>query len=377
MEALHPFLRSFCALVALLLSAAAGCGPTAEELAAVDFRPAPDTVFPVSTPEEQGLDPALLARLYFDAERLPTTYGLLVFANGRLVAEGYFHGGSREQQVNVHSVTKSITSTLVGIALEEGCLDSLDQPMMASFPELADRVTDPRLNAVTLRQMLQMRAGYPWEESSGELFQVLMTGFRPSTLVEIPLVRDPGSGFDYSNLTSHAIGMMLARECGPDLRTYAMERLFGPLGIEPGFWQQDWEGYYLGFSDVDLSAVDLAKFGLLVRNRGVVDSTRIVPAAWFDEALAVHSTEAWKHRVGGNWQDNGYGYQWWSIRAGSHRYHLAWGHGGQQIALVDDPDVVVVLLVDPLHLQHGGGPWKVEKGNLNLVADFVASLQAS
>ena len=74
------------------------------------------------------------------------------------------------------------------------------------------------------------------------------------------------------------------------------------------------------------------------------------------------------------YDDNGYGYQWWSIRAGDYRYSLAWGHGGQQIALIDDLDMVIVLTADPLHLQWGDKPWRLEKGNLNLIADFVASL---
>jgi hypothetical protein len=82
----------------------------------------------------------------------------------------------------------------------------------------------------------------------------------------------------------------------------------------------------------------------------------------------------WKIGVGGNWEDNGYGYQWWSVGAGDYRYNLAWGHGGQQIALLEPLDMMIVLLADPLHLQHGGGPWEIEKANLNLVADFVASL---
>jgi hypothetical protein len=75
-----------------------------------------------------------------------------------------------------------------------------------------------------------------------------------------------------------------------------------------------------------------------------------------------------------NWDDSGHGYQWWSLRAGDYRYSLAWGHGGQQIALLDDLDMVIVAVIDPLYGQHGDEPWSLEKGNLNLVADFVVSL---
>ena len=92
------------------------------------------------------------------------------------------------------------------------------------------------------------------------------------------------------------------------------------------------------------------------------------------DSLASYSDRAWRFRVGPNWGDPHYGYQWWTITAGAHRYNLAWGHGGQQIALVHALDLVVVVTSDPLWRQHGGGPRQREKANLNLVADFVAKL---
>ncbi|MGD2079415.1 MAG: serine hydrolase, partial [Chloroflexota bacterium] len=297
-------------LVLLLL---AGCGgPSAEELNAVDYTPESSDQWQISTPEAQGLDPALVAEMYYNASELESIYSLLLFKNGYLVAEDYFNGGSAEQNVNIHSVTKSITSALVGIALEQGCLTNLDQKMMDFFPEFADEITDPRKNEITLRQMLQMRAGYPWEESTGELLDLLFSGFHTSTLVDVPLVRDPGSDFDYSNLTSHLIGIIVARACESDLKSFAQEYLFSPLGIEPQFWQVDWDGNYLGFSDVHLSASDMAKFGLMYLNGGEYEGEQIVPADWTHDSRQIYSEDAWKIRVGRNWDDNGYGYQWWS-----------------------------------------------------------------
>jgi CubicO group peptidase (beta-lactamase class C family) len=358
----------------LILANLVGCGPRARDLEAVDYTPLPGEDWPVSTPAEQGLDPTLVARLYYDATEVETLQALLVIKNGYLIAEGYLHGGSVEQKTNVQSVTKSYTSASVGIALEQGCLSSVDQRMIEFFPELADRITDERKKQITLRQMLQMRAGYPWEESTAELFEVLYTGFRPSTLVDIPLAYDPGTKFDYSNLTSHLLGIVVARACGTDLRSYAQEHLLSPLDTEVGFWQKDWEGYYLGYAEMHLAARDMAKFGLMYLNDGTYQGNQIVPAEWVRESLQTYSENAWRYRVGRNFRDIGYGYQWWSVRAGKHRYNLAWGHGGQQIALLDDLDMVVVVKADPLYRQHGDRPWKLEKANLNLVADFIASL---
>lgn len=361
-------------LVLVLLIALVACGPSAEQLAAVDYTPQTEGEWQISTPQAQGLDADAVAKLYYNASKLETIYSLLVFKNGTLVAEDYFHGGSIDQDVNIHSVTKSFTSALVGIALQEGCLTSLDERMMQFFPEFAVRVKDPRKREITIREMLEMRAGYPWEESNAQLFDLLYNGFRPSNLIDVPLARDPGSDFDYSNLTSHLLGMVVARACETDLDLYAQQRLFDPLGIEPEFWQVDWEGNTLGYSDLYLSPRDLAKFGLMYLDDGAYKGEQIVPAEWVHDSLQIYSQNAWKIRVGRNWSDNGYGYQWWSVQAGNYRYNLAWGHGGQQIALQDDLDMVVIVTVDPLHLQWGDKPWKLEKANLNLVADFVASL---
>ncbi len=340
----------------------------------VDYTPVAENDWHVSKPETQGLEAELVSRLYFNAAKVKTIYSLLVIKNGFLVAEHYFHGGSIEQKARMQSATKSFTSALVGIALEQGCLTSPDQKMMDFFPELASQINDPRKNQITIRHLLQMRAGFPWEESNDELFTLLYTGFRPATLLAVPLVRDPGTGFDYSNLSSHILAMIIARACGTDLKSFAQEHLFGPLDMQPGEWIQDWEGYYNGHADLYMSARDMAKLGLLYLNDGRHAGEQIVPADWVRESLQSYTQDAWYYRVGKNFKDVGYGYQWWSVHSGAFRYNLAWGHGGQQIAILKDLNLVVVVTADPLHGQHGGGPWRHEKANLNLVADFMASL---
>jgi CubicO group peptidase (beta-lactamase class C family) len=130
----------------------------------------------------------------------------------------------------------------------------------------------------------------------------------------------------------------------------------------------------MGHGEIHSTARDLAKFGLLYLNGGEYEGTQIIPADWVHDSLRTYSEDAWTTRVGRSFRDIGYGYQWWSVRAGDHRYALAWGHGGQQIVLVAEFDMVIVVTADPPYLQHGDGSWRHEKANLNLVADFVASL---
>jgi CubicO group peptidase (beta-lactamase class C family) len=366
--------RARAAAVLVLAGALAASCTSTRELASVDYVPRPGNDWPVSTPEAQGLDSSLVAALYGRAAGLETIHALLLVKDGHLIGEAYFNGGSVEEEARLQSVTKSFTSALAGIAFERGCLTSLDQKMVDFFPELAGRIQDPRKRQITIEQMLQMRAGFPWEESTRELFDLLYRGFRPATLLEVRLVRDPGTGMEYSNLTSHLLGIVVARACSTDLRTFGQRYLFGPIGVEPGKWIRDWEGNYNGHADLYMTARDAARFGLLYADRGAWKGRQIVPRAWVERSLRTYSEHAWKIPIGRNFADMGYGYQWWSARAGRHRFHFAWGHGGQQIALVDGFDLVIVVTADPLFGQHGGGPWKYEKANLNLVGDFIASL---
>jgi CubicO group peptidase (beta-lactamase class C family) len=271
-------------------------------------------------------------------------------------------------------VTKSFTSALAGIALDQGYLTGVDQKMMDFFPELEDKVTDPRKFDITLKYLLEMLAGYPWEKSTDELFKILYTGFRPSLLADIELVYDPDADMRYSNLSSHLAGVIVARATGRDLLTYADENLFGPLGIEPGEWITDWEGNYNGHADLHLTARDMAKFGQLYLNGGKANGEQLISEDWVRDSLEVHSEHAWDYGIGRSVADMCCGYLWWSAKANGYRYNFAWGHGGQQIALVPDLNIVVVVTADPLFGQHGDQLWEFEKQNLNLVGNFVSTL---
>ncbi|MEZ4633429.1 MAG: serine hydrolase [Caldilineaceae bacterium] len=353
--------------------------PSAEELAAVDYTPIPGADWAVSTPAEQGLDPLLVDALYVDAANLETLKGLLVIKNGQLVAEGYFNDGA-DDKARLQSVTKSITSASAGLALAEGCFSDIEQPIIDYFPSCGSDRRCARKAEITIRHLLQMRAGYPWEESTPDLFDLLYSGFRPSTLLDVPLVRDPGSGFDYSNLSSHLLGIVVARACATDLRSFAQEHLFGPLGIEAGEWITDWEGYYNGHADLHLTARDAAKFGLLYLDEGSFNGDQIIPADWVDESHQGYSADINDSagvsfgRLGRYLRHVGYGYQWWIATAGDHDFAFAWGHGGQLIVVLDDLDMVVVTVADPMFGRHGGDAWKHEQSIINLVAKFVSTL---
>ncbi len=365
--------------VMLILSMVVGCGPSTEDLEAVDYTPLPGDDWKVSTPAEQGLDPMLVAELYYNAAELETIYGLLVVKNGYLIAEGYFNEGSVEQKARVQSVTKSYTSALVGIALDQGYLSSVDQRMIDFFPEVAGQITDPRKEQITIRQLLQMRAGYPWEETDPALWEGLLSGYYVPLIEEFPLIADPGTEFNYSNLSSNWLGIIVARACGMNLKSYAEEHLFLPIGAEVGDWGTDADGNNNGSADLHFSARDMAKFGLLYLNEGEYEGNQVIPADWVRESLQRYSEDI--NATGGfpaNWglsiSDIGYGYQWWSARVGEHHFDFAWGHGGQLIVLLDELDMVIVVTSDPFYLQHDDESWKHEKANINLVGEFINTL---
>jgi CubicO group peptidase (beta-lactamase class C family) len=370
----HPHCFFLLTSAILILAMLVGCGPSPEDLAAVDYTPLPGDDWEVSTPAEQGLDPMLVGEMYLNAADLDTIYSLLVIKNGYLIAEDYFNEGSADQKDRLQSVTKSFTSALVGIAIEQGCLSSVDQKMLNFFPEVASKITDPRKEQIMLRNMLEMRAGYPSEEDDPALWDGLLSGHYPPLIEAFPLVSDPGTRFHYSNLTSNWLGIIVDRACGMNLKSYAEEHLFIPLEVKAGEWGQDAEGHNNGCGDLHLTARDAAKFGQLYLNKGVYRGNQVVPADWVHDSLQTYSVnEAFVKKVG-HFRDIGYGYQWWSATAGEQHVNFAWGHGGQLIVLVDEFDMVIVTTSYPFWLEHNDQSWKHEKAIITMVSEFVNSL---
>lgn len=358
-----------------ILTFLAGCDTSpgdAEVLETIDYTPLPGDDWPVSTPEERGLDPMLVAELYQEAADLETIYGLLVVKDGYLIAEDYFNSGSVGQKALLQSVAKSFTSALVGIALDQGCLSSVDQKMIDFFPDYAEQIGDPRKRQVSVRDMLKMRAGFPSEEDDAALWEAAWSGDYVHHVVDFPLTSDPGTKFQYSNLTAHWLGVILARACDTDLKSFAQDQLFDPLGGEIGKWKADLDGYNWAAGEIHVSARDAAKFGLLYLNGGQFQGQQIVPADWVRDSLKTYSERAYSNI--GRFHDIGYGYQWWSATVGDHQVNFAWGHGGQLIVLLDDLDIVIVVTADPFYEVYGSESWQYEKANFELVGDFIDSL---
>ena len=354
--------------IVLILSLLTACGPGSAELATTDFNPQPGDDWEVSTPAEEGLDPELVARAYLNAEDLETLYSLLVIKNDKLIAEKYFNDGALENKTLMQSASKSYISALIGLALEQGCLESVDQKMLEFFPEYANEISDPRKEAITIRHLLQMRSGYPWEETHPDLMAAMWTGDNPPLVVSFPLTADPDTVFQYSNLSNAWLAAIQSRACDTNLKDFSEEYLLDPMGVEMGeLWPNEYDDYHALFH---FRARDVAKFGLLYLNEGVLDGKQIFPAEWVRDSLKTYSEKVSTSgvdsgKIGRYFREVGYGYQWWSARAGEHYFNYAAGHGGQLIVLLEDLDMVIVTTAYPFFQQHDGGAWKHEKAIIN------------
>lgn len=362
------------ALILLLFSA---CGPSTAELAAIDYAPLSDNDWQVSTPAEEGLDPDLVAQAYLNAEELDTIYSLLVVKNGKLIAEKYFNDGALDNKTLMQSASKSYISTLIGLALEQDCLQSVDQKMLEFFPDYAGEITDPRKEEITIRHLLQMRSGYPWEETHPDLMEAMWIGDNPPLVVGFPLTADPDTIFQYSNLSNAWLAAILSRACDTNLKDFSEEYLLEPMGVEMGeLWPNEYDDYHALFH---FRTRDAAKFGLLYLNEGEFNGKQIVPAEWVHDSLKTYSEKVNTSgvdsgKIGRYFREVGYGYQWWSARAGEHHFNYAAGHGGQLIVLLEDLDMVLVTTAYPFFMQHDGGAWKHEKAIINMVGEFITSL---
>ena len=179
-----------------------------------------------------------------------------------------------------------------------------------------------------------MRAGYPWEEMKQEYWDGILSGDYVPLIEKTPLLGDPGSQFNYSNLSSNWLGIIIARAADTNLKTYAQDNLFNQIGIECGEWSTDAHGNNNGCGNLHLTARDAAKLGLIYLNNGQYKGKQIIPADWVEASLENYSTDAWitkdkVNHIGPYFRDLGYGYQWWSAQVGDHDIDFAWGHGGQ------------------------------------------------
>ena len=269
--------------------------------------------WPVSTPEEQGLDALLLAQLTDEIRKgdlLPRLHALLVVRHGRLVLEEYFNGWGADRFHTLQSVSKSFTSALVGIAIARGEFQGVDEKVLDFFPDTHGIANlDERKAAMRLRDILTMRTGTDYHENGPDSphYQLnrLTTG-RDRFYLDRPMIAAPGASFRYDSGGVILLSAMLKARTGMHAEEYAARYLFRPLGIEKWHWFHNAESHTHTGGGLNLTARDTARFGLLYLHGGRWGDAQVVPETWVKESL--------KSRVdlaAPGQPPFGYGYLWW------------------------------------------------------------------
>jgi CubicO group peptidase (beta-lactamase class C family) len=302
------------------------------------------TSWQFSTPEEQGMDSALLARGAAALRKSPALYSFLVVRHDHIVFEEYLHGQDESQGYEIASVSKSILSALVGIALREGYLSSLDQRVADLLPQYFTEASETK-KSITLRHLLTMRAGLYWEPET-PLDQIKDQPGVIQTIVDAPLESHPGITFGYSTGLAHLMSAVLTEVSGMSTCEFAYTYLLDPLDISVEFWGQDGDGYNTGGWYMYLTPRELARFGLLYLHGGKWGEQQIVPQAWIEES--------WSKRVSAGYETY-YGYWWWISSFGKYPAYSARGGGGQMVYVIPALDMVVVTTSNHAYQGRSGG----------------------
>ena len=281
-----------------------------------------------------------------DAKRIKTTAivdeafrtgpikSFLVQQDGELLIEAHRMGMRSDRTTNIKSVSKSIISLLVGIAIEQGHLQGVQQSIGDFFPDYFNNRPDAEKQAITIQDLLTMRAGLASTSRRNYGRWVLSDNWVEYVLAR-PLIEQPGGEMVYSTGTSHLLSVILTRATGMSTREFAKRHLFAPLGIRDGGWDRDPQGYYMGGNNVALSPSALLRIGTMVMDMGVYRQKQIVPKAWITESMQIYTRS--------HFNPYDYGYLWWQRQLKGYTVQFAWGNGGQYIIMIPALRTVVAI----------------------------------
>jgi CubicO group peptidase (beta-lactamase class C family) len=295
------------------------------------------------TPALARTDRALDAVLAgWDHDEHPNLRAVVVLRDGRRVAERYYNGETSDTLHDIRSAGKSVTALLMGIAIDQGRVRGLDDPVSAYWPEAKGSA----IGDVTIKDVLTMRSGLAaFDEdpaSPGNEDKLDEASDPLAFLLAVPRADPPGSTYRYNSLTAYLAGVVVAKATGRTMADFARATLFAPLGIRHWNWTSDAAGYTKGQGNLSVTARDFATIGEMVRGGGLYRGRRIVSAAWLQEALAPKVSIS-----GSDPYADGYGYFWYSkvhqIGGKPVPVSFASGNGGNKIYIVPSRHLVVAI----------------------------------
>lgn len=266
----------------------------------------------------------------------------LILKGNKLVYEKYYDGGSVDELNSLKSVTKSITSLLVGKSIELGLIKSVHQKLSNFFPEYYKDVEDEQKKEITIENLLTMSAGFKWNNFGGKYrsgWDVYKGNRHEYMITQTVMENEPGEIFNYNSGLSHMLSGIITNQSGIKTEEFAEKYLFDSLGITNYKWTADRNGYNLGNSELFLTSRDMAKIGLLVLSEGYWYNNQLIDSDWIEEML---SPKIETEGVGKKYSQH-YGYQWWVKDYKNVRINFAAGYGGQYIFVIPEFDIVFVF----------------------------------
>jgi CubicO group peptidase (beta-lactamase class C family) len=281
------------------------------------------------------------------------TTALIVISHNKVRLERYYNGASRSTLNTSFSVAKSIDSALIGIAISEGYIQDVDDPVIEYLPELAGR----GLEGVTIRHLLNMSTGIRYENAetaapfywmSDDAFTYYMPDLRELALKVTPSLELPGEKFHYNNYHPILEGLILERTTGVSVSYYLQEKLWKPLGMEyPASWSLDskLDGFEKMSSGLNARSIDFARFGQLMLDGGKWNGIQLIPQAWVEESTTPDHFDRRPWMDFSDFKESGgyYKYHWWGrVRPDGHYEYFAYGSHGQFIFICPENHIVIV-----------------------------------
>lgn len=295
----------------------------------------PQEQWTTASPESQGMSSEILSNLLNTLWKKDYQLdSIIIIRNGHLVLESYNHPGKPHFKHQIYSCTKSVSSALIGIAIDKGYIKSIHQTLLDFFPEKIPSIQDSNKLKITLRDILMMATGLKCEDTVAYNFRGLREMWQRDDwvqyMIDLPLIDTPGSRFDYCNGASALLTAIIQKTTGKVASEFAKEHLFSPLGITDIHWRSH-NGITIGYSDLTMRPLDLGRLGYLFLKGGKWKDQQILSAEWVSESTQkqINNTETY-----------GYGYQWWIM---SPDIYAARGAYGQRIFVMTGQRMVVVI----------------------------------
>jgi CubicO group peptidase (beta-lactamase class C family) len=301
----------------------------------------PTNGWKTSTPEKQGISSKKLLEMleFANSKKFKQNAGspnigidsILVIRNGYIVMDTYFYPYSPKYKHQIFSCSKSITSILVGIAIDKGFIKDVSQTVISFFPDKKFKNMSKNKQKITIKNLLTMKTGlathdsvmYNWEGLLNEKMKKSQDWVQ--YILDLPATSTPGTLFDYSNFSTFLLSAIIQKTSRMPTQDFAEKYLFKPLEIQDFKCDLNPQGNFLGFMGFNLKPHDLAKIGFLCLNQGKWNNKQIVSSKWIAEATRDYAA---------GYPSSGYGYQWW-LDNNNPGLFIAWGNKGQM--LIIDP----------------------------------------